>query len=153
MDQNISIKSTKIKKRLQKNLKFKRRFQWYQLGQRRCHCCGVQMTWENGNISDKHRTKRTATVEHLVPASKGGTMDTINILVTCWGCNNDRGNEDWIDFVQTNKFPKGEWLIARYLMAVEFYKNGGNRNKSKDGSHIHPSIYKNADNYAAKLAA
>ena len=112
----------KFKKRYLKNRNFKKRVQWYNLGQRRCHCCGIQMTWENGFSDSPKQTNRTASVEHLVPASQGGTFHMENILITCRGCNNSRGSEDWIEFVERNKFPKSEWLIARYLKAITFYK-------------------------------
>ena len=105
-----------IRKRMKKNRKWKIRFQWFQLGQRRCPCCGVQLTWNSDNAH------RSATVEHLVPASAGGTYHFQNTIVTCKGCNNARGAKNWIGFVRQNRFPKAEWLIGKYINAVEFYR-------------------------------
>lgn len=105
-----------IRKRMRGNRSWKKRFQWFQLGQRRCPCCGVQLTWDSDN------TPRTATVEHLVLASAGGTFHMQNTIVTCRRCNSTRGSQNWIDFVQKNRIPKAEWLIDKYLNAVEFYR-------------------------------
>jgi 5-methylcytosine-specific restriction endonuclease McrA len=104
-----------IKKRMKLNKRFKKRVQWFQLGQRRCHCCGVQLNWAQG-------FDNSATVEHMVPDSQGGTFHDVNLLITCRSCNNKRDNTDWIDFVTVNKLPKSEWLIKKYLVAVEFYR-------------------------------
>jgi hypothetical protein len=129
------IKSTT--KKMKANRGFKKRVQWYQLGQRRCHCCGVQMTWgNNGEV-------REASVEHLVPVSKGGTYDWVNIIITCRGCNNSRGTKDWIDFVTKNKFPKSEWLIGKYLNALEFYR--------KTNKVINIKLYNKARAYKIQL--
>jgi hypothetical protein len=130
-------KIEKIKKRMKVNRSFKKRVQWYQLGQRRCHCCGVQMTWGSNNIL------RDATVEHLVPASEGGTYEFVNIIITCRGCNNNRGTEDWIEFVSKNNFPKSEWLIGKYLTALEHYK--------KQNKVISIKLYRNAQNYQLEM--
>lgn len=110
---------TQMKKnlhRFKKNRSFKKRVIWYELGQRRCACCSVQLTWSSDNYP------RDATVEHLVPASFGGTYHMVNTLVTCKRCNSLRGTKDWIQFVKEHKFPKMEWLINRYIRAVEFYR-------------------------------
>jgi len=105
-----------IRKRMKNNRSFKKRLQWFMLGQRRCHCCGTQMTWDSGN------TARSATVEHLVPASLGGTYHMVNTLITCRRCNSARADKDWVSFVKQHSFPKAEWLIDRYIKAANFYK-------------------------------
>lgn len=89
-----------IRKRMRGNRSWKKRFQWFQLGQRRCPCCGVQLTWDSDN------TPRTATVEHLVLASAGGTFHMQNTIVTCRRCNSTRGSQNWIDFVQKKSSSK-----------------------------------------------
>jgi hypothetical protein len=126
-----------VKDKMKANRKFKKRVEWYQLGQRRCHCCGVQMTWSTDN------KPREATVEHLVPASKGGTYHTENIIITCRTCNNSRGSTDWIDFVTKNKFPKSEWLIGKYLNVLEFYR--------KTNKVIDIKLYNKVRAYKAQL--
>ena len=133
-----------VKKKMQVNRRFKKRVHWFQLGQRRCHCCGVQLNWaQNFNNS--------ATVEHMVPTSKGGTFHDENILITCFSCNNKRGNTDWIEYVTKNNFPKSDWLIKKYLTAVEFYRT---KNKKVHGSIFHKVRgYNNKIKKQQKLAA
>ena len=105
----------KTRKKFKRNRRFRSKLGWYQLGQRRCHCCGVQMTWA-GKLTD-----RSATIEHLVPQSRGGTHNGRNLIVICRLCNRIRGNQNFIEWVVDNNFPKKEWLIAKYVGAVQFY--------------------------------
>lgn len=47
--------------------------------------------------SRKEARQRTATVEHLLPKSHGGTDAWRNIVMACKGCNQARGdNLAWI---------------------------------------------------------
>lgn len=132
----------KFRDRCKRNIRFKTKVKWYKLGQRRCHCCGVQLNWISGH-------KNSASVEHIVPASKGGTFHFENMLITCESCNNKRQDTDWIKFVTKNKFPKGEWLIEKYLKAVNYYRDGNNQRKHKK---VHDCIFKNVDSYLLKKA-
>jgi len=125
-----------IKKRMQKNKRFKKRVEWFQLGQRRCHCCGVQLNWAQD-------FNNSASVEHMVPQSKGGTLHDVNVLITCRGCNNKRGTKDWIDFISENDIPKSDWLIKKYLMAVEFYR--------VNNTKVHISIFHKVREYNNKI--
>ena len=122
----------KAKIRARHNRKFKARATWFQRGQRRCYC-GVQLNWTTG-------FKNSATVEHLVPSSQGGTYHEENLLVSCSSCNAKRGNESFIKFVESQNYPKKEWLIKKYLEAVEFYK--------KKEKKLGGNIYKNAEQYS-----
>lgn len=130
-------KMAEFRKKVRKLRTLKRRVEWYQLGQRRCHCCGLQLNWAQGH-------KNSATVEHLVPASYGGTYHSENIIITCSKCNERRGNKDWIYWVTKNNFPKKEWLIKKYINAVEFYacQNG----KYKISKNINREYKKYKDN-------
>lgn len=105
---------------------------WYDNGQRRCHCCCVQLNW-TGNY------KNSATIEHMIPKSRGGTLEAINILIMCYRCNAARGNIDWIEWITTSKPPKAEWLIQKYLDAVQFYR--------KQRIPIHRSIIQDSTQY------
>ena len=129
----------KTKRRMIRNKKFARRVEWYQLGQRRCHCCSKQLNWDS---TSSH--KNSATVEHMVPASKGGTYHAINILIICSACNNARGNKDWFEWIENGNFPKKEWLITKYSRAVEFYKNNYRK-------RIHKCIFNRVIQYKATL--
>jgi hypothetical protein len=126
----IMIDQEKHNRRMKCNVKYKSRVLWYSLGQRRCHCCGVQLNWVPGH-------KNSASFEHLVPKSHGGTYHPKNGIVVCEGCNSKRRNTDWIEWVVRNQFPKKDWLIAKYIVAVEFYYhssklNGGLKRKYEE---------------------
>jgi len=54
-----------------------------------CCYCGTHITLS------KHRT-----VEHLVPLSKGGTNRNYNKRPCCYGCNRDRGNKSYDDWLE-----------------------------------------------------
>lgn len=51
-----------------------------------------------------------ATVDHIVPISKGGSPELeTNIVVACYRCNNKKGNKDLHDFIkQLEKVP--QWV-------------------------------------------
>lgn len=44
-----------------------------------------------------------ATIDHLVPRSKGGTDDETNLVLACRTCNIDKGSELDLDRVQFRK--------------------------------------------------
>lgn len=51
------------------------------------------------NLQELDKSKSNfATIDHFVPLSKGGTHAIINLLVSCKGCNHDKGAlfySDW----------------------------------------------------------
>lgn len=155
-------KYDRVIKKGKKNRRLRFRLNAYNYGQRRCACCCVQMTWETESEIDI-TTHRTATLEHLVPASKGGGYQVKNILITCKKCNNSRGTEDWIHFVERNQFPKKEWLIQKYLESVDMYEKGKYTQYDKDfilvtriienKNPIDQDIFDNVNEYLAKKAA
>lgn len=103
-----------FQKKMKTNRKFRCKVEWYKKGQRRCHCCGIQMVWQGEN-------NNSATVEHLVPESKGGTLHHQNLLIVCKSCNSKRGNIDWVEWVIGNDLPKRDWLIQKYEIAINYY--------------------------------
>jgi hypothetical protein len=103
--------------KIKNNVKFKRKVDWYNLGQRRCHICCKQLVWVY-HVS----VKNSATLEHLVPSSQGGTISADNILIVCKCCNDERRNMNWIKWVNKKNPPKKEWLIEKYVTAVKNYK-------------------------------
>lgn len=105
---------------------------WYSLGQRRCYC-GVQLVWNQDQ-------KNSATFEHLVPKSQGGTLALKNSLVICSDCNNNRGNADWIDWIVENNPPKAKWLLHKYNEAVQYYSQHNRKLKVKHGNQVHIHI-------------
>jgi len=92
----------------------KNKRKWFSLGQRRCYC-GRQLVW-NPNLPN------SATFEHLVPKSAGGTYHFFNSLLVCSDCNHRRGNTCWIKWINKLNPPKKEWLIQRYVDAVQEYR-------------------------------
>lgn len=52
----------------------------------RCHYCGCPLCAE------------TATREHIVPQSSGGSDDASNIVMACRRCNGSRGTSDYATF-------------------------------------------------------
>lgn len=70
---------------------------------RSCHYCGVGMT--------KRGTKepRSATIDHIIPKSRGGNSSPINTVMCCRKCNNEKGNftgveyRAWIKAARPNK--------------------------------------------------
>jgi hypothetical protein len=89
----------------------------YKLGQRRCYC-GTQLVYQPNQ-------KNSATFEHLVPKSAGGTYHQFNCLIVCRRCNQARGNQCWITWIEKHSPPKKEWLIEKYMEAIRRYR--GNR--------------------------
>jgi hypothetical protein len=53
----------------------------------RCCWCGIRMLGA-GSEPD------APTLEHIVPRSKGGSGQLENIAISCWLCNQRRGNGD-----------------------------------------------------------
>lgn len=55
----------------------------------RCHYCGQDGLLEKvGEHSTKAELRRMATVDHVVPRSRGGSeRDPENLVVACWSCN------------------------------------------------------------------
>lgn len=59
---------------------------------RSCHYCGVGMT--------KRGTKepRSATVDHIIPKSRGGNSSPINTVMCCRRCNGEKGNLTGVEY-------------------------------------------------------
>ena len=55
-----------------------------------CHWCGTTMLFVS--VRKGEFSARLATIEHLVPLSKGGTHTFENTRLACWECNIRRGN-------------------------------------------------------------
>ena len=51
----------------------------------KCWICGQQMCKIKGD-------KREATIDHIIPRSRGGTSDAANLKLACRSCNENRGN-------------------------------------------------------------
>jgi 5-methylcytosine-specific restriction endonuclease McrA len=101
----------------------------YDMGQRRCYC-GVQLSYQPGQPN-------SATFEHMVPKSQGGTRERFNGMVICFRCNNSRGNMCWLKWMKKNNPPKKEWLIQKYLNAVQEYQTRGKHLTINKKTYVH----------------
>ena len=88
------------------------KIRYYNLGHKRCHYCCRQLNYKSGH-------KNSATVEHIIPKSKGGTLAQANTLVICSECNRKRGHKDFLSFVSGSRFPRLGWLKDRLKTAKE----------------------------------
>ena len=60
----------------------------WNMGNHHCPICGVKMV--NKGSPKLHNF---ATIDHIVPKSKGGTNNIENLRLICRKCNNKRGNK------------------------------------------------------------
>lgn len=50
------------------------------------------------------------TMEHIVPDSKRGTFNTTNLTVSCYNCNNNRGNKPFFEYIKNFNFNENKLL-------------------------------------------
>jgi len=92
----------------------------------RCCYCGVHMNL----ISNDHKS---ATLEHIVPTSKGGDDTYNNCVAACFKCNTKRGNADFDEnynliMVQYTKRDPNAHLERKLRRAKKLIENGGDFN-------------------------
>lgn len=94
------------------------------------HCC-----WCGCDATHLRGKSNSATVEHVVPRSKGGTDDMDNLAMACERCNTRRGNTEIGVFMSGKGNPEGTKISTRESQrmarerryrkrAEEFEKNG-----------------------------
>lgn len=95
-----------------------------------CACCGCQMARANnrGNRPEPHY----ATVEHVVPQSKGGKDLMSNLLATCHSCNSKRGIMDFAEFCRIRRNPV-LWENYRKTLAREKMQRDLERQEKRSG--------------------
>lgn len=60
-----------------------------------CHYCGKKGLMHDAKVHTKEEYKKLATVDHVVPLSKGGERyKSSNLVVSCWTCNQRKGDKD-----------------------------------------------------------
>lgn len=59
-----------------------------------CCFCGARLTFEPNKSVPGRPPKSYATIEHVIPRSKGGTNAQTNLKLSCWTCNNVRGSDE-----------------------------------------------------------
>lgn len=45
-------------------------------------------------VCGRHVKEKNATLEHIIPVSKGGTNEMDNLSISHYGCNRARGNDE-----------------------------------------------------------
>ena len=48
-------------------------------------------------------TNKNATSDHIIPVSKGGNNCQVNLVVTCFECNNQRGDLNFYEYMKIKK--------------------------------------------------
>lgn len=54
---------------------------------------------------ETHLNESNATTDHIIPICEGGNNTQVNLMVSCFDCNNERGNMKFIDYLRL-KNPK-----------------------------------------------
>ena len=57
----------------------------------RCVYCGIAVVRRGPGL---HRAPHLATLDHVIPRSRGGSTRADNLVLSCAACNNARGVEE-----------------------------------------------------------
>lgn len=60
-----------------------------------CHYCPTPVRLR---VAFTEHSPTDATLDHKIPRAKGGTNDYENLLLSCWSCNNAKGDQDYDEF-------------------------------------------------------
>ena len=64
----------------------------------RCYYCGTPVRRR------RHWPRRTprdaATLDHIIPRSRGGEITADNVVLACFRCNNDRGDQPFEVYIR-----------------------------------------------------
>lgn len=69
-----------------------------------CYFCG-QESWLHGDERTELRNNRKATLEHVATQGQGGTDHPSNLVMSCSGCNNLRGDMKFNKFLKLRRDP------------------------------------------------
>lgn len=115
----------------------------YAQGLRRCPCCNVQLVWKAPRW--RSHPSNVATVDHIIPRSKGGDGTHHNLFVICRRCNMNRGDGCFLAFARVKGIPDAQ---AHALM--ERGLRSSMRNALYNGLY-HPSVSAVGDDTIAHL--
>jgi hypothetical protein len=59
-------------------------------------------------------TEDNATTDHIIPISKGGNNSQVNLMICCFDCNNERGNDEFKQYLR-KKNPKYRTVRIPYV--------------------------------------
>ena len=62
----------------------------------------------------EYMNRRTKTLDHMVPLSKGGLHGTVNVIICCSRCNSTKRDRDFADWVSRLQEPYASVMIAEY---------------------------------------
>ena len=60
-------------------------------------------------------TIKNATVDHILPISKGGINTKVNFIVCCENCNSERGDEDFYYFLKKKSGKKYGFIDGKFI--------------------------------------
>ena len=82
-------------------------------------------------------SEENLTIDHILPRSRGGLDEKINVLCCCKKCNQSKGLIDWEnwynsqDFFNNERYEKiKEWKNPYKKMMKNFYTYGTRRNNA-----------------------
>jgi len=98
-----------------KKLTVEARVQLWDDAARICHYCDKK--------TPRPGTKAgTAThIDHKIPQSKGGTYAPENLVIACKRCNTEKGNRDYIAFLESRADQARKQLFRLDQLIVAFY--------------------------------
>ena len=85
----------------------------------KCYYCKCDTVLPGPMLHRNKPSKNMATREHLIPKSEGGTNSPINLKMSCYECNSNRGamnSTKWYSIVNDKK------KIAAFFLIKELYK-------------------------------
>ena len=77
--QKVKIANKKHRRSLRKSLTKRKKEQILKRDAYTCHYCG--------------KMDGDATIDHLIPVTRGGSSKDSNLITACKGCNSDKGNK------------------------------------------------------------
>ena len=123
-DYMLQIERGKKKFKMSSNMRRLKRIHEEQDG--KCYWCGEEMNlWFEVDRKIYHKVfHRTATIEHLLPRSQGGTLHRSNIACACNDCNAKRSTipHDHFKWVSSNPERYEKWKQLKEQRRIKEFK-------------------------------
>ena len=82
-----------------------------------CHCGRMAFLGDPGHVA------RLATIDHVIPISKGGSNHHINLVMLCEDCNKEKGDKimpiEWYKYLNFEYQKDTQEYITNYMQAME----------------------------------
>lgn len=114
-----------------------------------CHYCKIEC-----RLSFSSEYKNSATVDHKIPKSKGGTNDRENLVLACNECNNAKGDRSYEDFIARPYRVQSVNSRGRRLTPLERKKRSpviAPAKKQKSAEKVHPAYKARKGTLAAAI--